>query len=112
MVMPFLFGFRSRRRACVAQPARRPSFAPRLEVLEDRSCPSGGTLDPGFDGDGVRTLPSSDHGYMATAVQGDGKVLVVGTARVNGFAVISVTRLNRNGSLDATFNGTGSVNLK
>lgn len=37
------------------RPVARPRFRPRLEALGDRTLPSGGVLDPTFDGDGVVT---------------------------------------------------------
>jgi uncharacterized delta-60 repeat protein len=67
-----------------------------------------GSLDPSFDVDGWRTI---NHGGFdegnAVAVQPDGKIVVVGS----GFLTedITVTRLNADGSLDASFGIAGTV---
>jgi uncharacterized delta-60 repeat protein len=99
------------------RPTRRPRGAnatplarPRLEALEDRTTPSGGgLLNPTFGSGGVVNLPTAtDNGASAVAVQPDGKVVVAGHAG----AYLSVQRLNRDGSLDTTFNKTGSVTIK
>lgn len=63
-----------------------------------------GTLDSSFDNDGWATI---DLGYAydkayAVKIQLDGKIVLAGTQ-------FSIVRLNSDGSLDATFNGTGSV---
>src|SRR5262245_25517520 len=89
---------------------QRPAFRPGLETLEDRLTPSGGgLLDPTFDGDGVRTLPQATCNLaVAVAVQPEGKIVSVGQ-NADGIAVV---RMNANGSLDTSFNGTGLVTLK
>jgi uncharacterized delta-60 repeat protein len=87
---------------------QRQTFRPRLEVLEDRFCPSGGLLDPTFGSGGIVHLPNAtDNGANAAAVQPDGKVVVAGLAG----NYLSVQRLNPDGSLDKTFNKTGSVTI-
>ena len=59
-------------------------------------------LDPSFSGDGWTSIDSGgDETAYATAVQPDGRVVVVGSSTVNHDAV--VYRLNPNGSLDDTF---------
>jgi hypothetical protein len=102
---------------CSAQ-ARRSRFRPRLEALESRDCPSGGLLDTTFNGTGTQTVAGFDgNGARADVVQpADGKVVAVGATPNPGQAgmymkAISVVRLNRNGSLDTTFNGSGSVTI-
>jgi uncharacterized delta-60 repeat protein len=92
----------------------RPAFRPRVELLEDRLTPSGGLLDPTFGSGGVVNLPSTtDNGATAVAVQTDGKAVIVGYVnRNNGYSSISVQRLNRDGSLDTTFDKTGSVTIQ
>src|SRR5262249_37541424 len=85
-----------------------------LEVLEARDCPSsGGLLDPTFGSGGIVNLPfTTDRSARAVAVQPDGKVLIAGISTMrNGSTVGSVQRLNPNGTLDTTFNGTGSVTI-
>jgi uncharacterized delta-60 repeat protein len=90
----------------------RRSFRPRSERLETRDCPSGGLLDPTFNATGVATTTLASWG-SATAIQPDGKIVVVGNgpAAQGGLSTIEVVRLNPDGSLDTTFNGTGGVNL-
>ncbi len=77
------------------------------KVAVVRLNPSG-TLDASFDGDGIRTLDfgSSADNARDVLVQGDGKILVIGAG---GAVNMTVTRLNPNGSLDQSFNGTGTV---
>jgi uncharacterized delta-60 repeat protein len=96
---------------------RRPSSRPRLEALEDRTTPSGGLLDPTFGTGGIVNLPNAtDYAASAVAVQPDGKVVVAGqTNRTTGTGQadsITVQRLNRDGSLDTTFNKTGSLTIQ
>jgi len=66
-----------------------------------------GSLDTSFDGDGiVSTQVGGDLSEaFSVAIQADGKIVVVGS----GFGGFGVVRLNPNGSLDTTFNGTGIV---
>jgi uncharacterized delta-60 repeat protein len=92
---------------------RRLAFLPRLLALEDRTTPSGGLLDPTFGSGGVVNLPTATDGTArAVAVQPDGKVVVAGVGSTrNGAGAISVQRLNPNGTLDTTFNRTGSVTI-
>jgi uncharacterized delta-60 repeat protein len=95
---------------------RRPAFRPRVEALEDRLTPSGGLLDPTFGTGGIVNLPSTtDYAATAVAVQPDGKVVVAGQInRTNSplNEAITVQRLNRDGSLDTTFNKTGSLTIQ
>ncbi|HYN51261.1 MAG TPA: hypothetical protein VES62_10080 [Thermoleophilaceae bacterium] len=67
---------------------------------------ANGKLDPDFAGDGRLTLPG---GGVARAVliQPDRKIVVTGNA--GGSAMMTVTRLNRNGSPDTTFDGDGTA---
>lgn len=67
---------------------------------------SNGSLDTTFNGTGYVTtsLAINDYGY-SLAVQPDGKILIGGGSN-NDFAIV---RYHSNGSLDTTFNGTGSV---
>ena len=86
-----------------------------LEVLEARDCPSaGGLLDPTFGSGGIVNLPhTTDSGASAVAVQPDGKTVIAGLiSRSPGADSITVQRLNRDGSLDTTFNKTGSVTIQ
>jgi uncharacterized delta-60 repeat protein len=94
---------------------RRRRFRPRLEPLESRDCPSGGLLDTTFNGTGTETLPTSIMTRVnANVVQPDGKIVAVGGT--GNYAApygkpITVVRLNRDGSLDTTFNNSGSVSF-
>jgi uncharacterized delta-60 repeat protein len=68
-----------------------------------------GSLDTSFGGTGKILIPKSDsvNDYASSvAIQPNGKIVFAGnrTGSINGFAV---GRLNPNGSLDASFNGTG-----
>ena len=65
-----------------------------------------GTEDATFDVDGEVTISfGGDDRATGVVVQDDGKIVVVGsTTSNNDFAI---ARLNANGSLDLTFNGTG-----
>jgi uncharacterized delta-60 repeat protein len=63
-----------------------------------------GSLDTGFGGDRVTTVFGFHDLARAVAVQPDGKIIVVGdSADIGGVAA----RYNPDGSLDASFNGTG-----
>jgi uncharacterized delta-60 repeat protein len=67
-----------------------------------------GAPDPDFDGDGRVTLPG---GGSASAVltQPDGKIVVAGNA--GGSAMMTITRLMPNGSLDTTFDADGTATI-
>jgi uncharacterized delta-60 repeat protein len=72
-----------------------------------------GTLDTSFDGDGKLIVPvgtSSDIGYSVT-VQPDGKILMAGGSVNGADNDFSLIRLNADGSLDTTFNGTATNTL-
>src|SRR3954451_15915507 len=84
---------------------RSPSrgFRPRLEALEDRWCPTGGVME---------WADPSGNGAADVAVQPDGKIVSVGHLHTNQiFSAIQVMRLNTDGSMDTTFNGSGVVTL-
>jgi uncharacterized delta-60 repeat protein len=68
---------------------------------------SDGTLDATFNGTGLRTLNLTDQGdeIFDLRMQPDGKILATGIS----FTSLIVLRLNIDGSLDTSFNGTGSV---
>src|SRR5438552_3437090 len=87
-----------------------------LEMLEPRRLLSG-TLDKSFSGDGLLVgLPAvQDQGQItATVVQSDGKILVAGVSQVGNTDAgptvdsIFVTRLNKDGSPDKSFDGDGT----
>jgi uncharacterized delta-60 repeat protein len=96
-----------------SQSARvRLRFTPSVVPLEDRTTPAAGDLDLSLNGTGKQVVPFDLGGgnsdlATAVAVQADGKIVLVGSAdRAAGNVDFAVTRLNRDGSLDATF-GTG-----
>ncbi|WP_020469749.1 tandem-95 repeat protein [Zavarzinella formosa] len=71
---------------------------------------SDGSLDNTFSGDGVApldTVPGGTGGFSTAALLPDGKILGVGTARINNANQIMVVRLNADGTLDNTFSGDG-----
>jgi uncharacterized delta-60 repeat protein len=72
---------------------------------------ANGTLDTSFSGDGKLPL-TNDAGHLnqpeALAVQADGKILVGGSMYALGMALL---RYNADGSVDATFNGTGTATV-
>jgi uncharacterized delta-60 repeat protein len=69
-----------------------------------------GSLDPTFSGDGKQTTDFGDDLFesydqaFGVAFQGDGKIVVVGAAALDSFAL---ARYNPNGSLDTSFSGDG-----
>ena len=70
---------------------------------------ANGTLDSTFDGDGRFdfTFGSADFA-TGVALQADRKIVVGGYTDVNGGNDFAMIRINTNGTLDTTFNGTGS----
>ena len=73
---------------------------------------TNGTLDTTFNSTGV-VLASIDKTKPNTAadvkIQTDGKIVVCGSSYVGSYKDIAVIRLNTNGTLDNTFNGTGKL---
>jgi uncharacterized delta-60 repeat protein len=75
---------------------------------------SNGTLDTSFgtsgkvttDFAGANDVPSEP---SAIALQGDGKIVVVGQTFVGGFSDFALARFNSNGTLDASFGTSGKV---
>ena len=107
---------RAARSALAPAPKRKRPATRRLmlEVLEARDCPSaGGLLDPTFGSGGIVNLPNTtDSGARDVVVQPDGKVVIAGTSKTStGATVMTVQRLNPNGTLDTTFNQTGTVTI-
>ncbi len=75
-----------------------------------------GTVDNTFDGAGIvltSFMPGQVERARGVAVQPDGKIVVVGIARVNAASPtdddFGVARYNTDGSLDTTFDGDGKV---
>lgn len=72
---------------------------------------SNGSLDTGFNGTG-KVFTDFDLGEdiaNSIAVQSDGKILVAGEVIVSGKANFGLARYNSDGTLDASFNGSGKV---
>ena len=76
---------------------------------------SNGTLDTSFDGDGKLSLTSSEGTVGSTgglALQSDGKILFAGYVNAPfGGPTMALIRYNADGSLDTTFNGTGTATV-
>ncbi len=72
-----------------------------------------GTLDTTFAEDGIliSSFSNLDNGAYAMALQGDGKILVVGQSFNGANQDVAVARYNANGSLDTTFAIAGSNSL-
>ena len=74
------------------------------------NCAKVGTLDTTFGTNGTTTtdVGGSDTEVWATAIQPDGKILVVGKSSIDSSnSEFTVTRYNANGTLDATFANNG-----
>lgn len=72
---------------------------------------SNGTLDTGFDGDGIVITPigsGDEYGY-GVALQQDGKIVVAGYSYNGSNNDVAVVRYNSDGSLDTGFDGDGIV---
>ena len=72
---------------------------------------SNGSLDPSFGNGGKIKIPVSNSNDYAndTILQLDGKILIVGAGYNQPNSDILLVRLNSNGTLDTTFNGTGKL---
>src|SRR5262245_721285 len=88
---------------------RRPAARPRLEVLEDRTAPAAGDLDPTF-GNGGKVITDfangsgfNSDGASAVAVQSDGKIVVAGGSDGD----FALARYTSAGFLDPTFGSGG-----
>jgi uncharacterized delta-60 repeat protein len=68
---------------------------------------ANGALDTGFGTQGRRTIPSLSVGE-ALALQGDGRILIAGSAPVGGDTHFALMRLTVNGGNDGSF-GTGGL---
>jgi len=70
-----------------------------------------GSLDTTFNGTGIVTtaIGSSTDQAFALAIQADGKLVAAGYSDNGAQDLFALVRYNPDGSLDATFNGTGIV---
>jgi uncharacterized delta-60 repeat protein len=70
-----------------------------------------GSLDTSFSGDGKQTTDVGDLDYASgVALQGDGKIVAVGSTyadQAGGFDGFALARYNADGSLDTSFSGDG-----
>ena len=67
-----------------------------------------GSLDSSFGGAGKILIPADVY-VRSVAIQPNGKFVVAGITFIDGDSVFAVGRLNPNGSVDTSFNGTGVV---
>lgn len=74
---------------------------------------ANGSLDTGFDGDGKASIAVGSGNAQATdvAVQGNGKILIVGSASNGANNDIAAVQLNTDGSLDTTFDSDGRASI-
>jgi uncharacterized delta-60 repeat protein len=74
---------------------------------------AAGDLDPAFSGDGIRTVSfAKSYSYADdVALQGDGRIVALGTAHtsVGATADFGLVRLRGAGALDPSFGGDGRV---
>jgi uncharacterized delta-60 repeat protein len=69
---------------------------------------TNGSLDTSFGGTGKIIIQINVYAN-SVAIQADGKIVVTGNGANDTGSGFAVVRLNPNGSLDTTFNGTGKV---
>lgn len=71
-----------------------------------------GSFDTTFDSDGMKTIAigTSNEQAFSHKIQNDGKIVVVGESFITNYD-FAIVRLNTNGSLDVTFNGTGKKTM-
>lgn len=75
---------------------------------------TNGNLDASFSGDGKATfdfLWGGDEGWDV-ALQGDGKILVAGSATIDGDHLFALVRFQTDGTTDSTFGGYGYVTAR
>ena len=75
---------------------------------------SDGTADLSFDGDGFVILDSSgglNDKITSIAIDSLGKIVAVGAQDVSGDLDMSIWKLNSDGSLDTSFNGSGVLTV-
>jgi uncharacterized delta-60 repeat protein len=81
-------------------------------VLERRELPAAWGLDPAFAAGGTQTIDFAGLDIAnAAAVQADGKIVLAGYTDVGGHDDVAVVRLNGDGSLDTSFNGTSKQTI-
>ncbi len=71
-----------------------------------------GSLDNSFDENGLRTIQFHELSEANdVAIQRDGKIVLVGQSFDSGNVDFAIVRLNRDGSLDGSFNGGGKKTI-
>ncbi len=86
-----------------------PAFTPQFAVARLNA---NGQLDKSFSGDGKFSFDFGINNIPDTVtIQSDQKILIAGTAAVNGTNDFAVARVNTNGTLDNSFNGDGRQNI-
>jgi uncharacterized delta-60 repeat protein len=81
-------------------------------VMAEVAQAAPGDLDPSFGQGGRVGIVSGGAEYaVALAVQADGRIVVAGHSAANAIGEAVVYRLNRDGSLDRTFNGNGRLGI-
>lgn len=72
---------------------------------------ANGSLDTSFDGDGISAAPGAPGNTFprTLALSPDGKILAAGEINNEPNLYFCLVRYNSDGSLDTTFNGTGTV---
>lgn len=82
-----------------------------LSVVLGLNAQNPANLDMTFGNNGfaINAIVSSDEKVAAMALQADGKILVAGDARIDNKFNLAVTRLNADGTPDATFGTSGSA---
>ena len=110
------FGFgagRARRRSCASRTARSSRSAPTASTATSDFAlaryNTDGSLDTSFSGDGKQTTDFGGDDDQATgvALQGDGKIVVVGCRRLLPATTSRSPATTPNGSLDTSFSGDG-----
>lgn len=84
-----------------------------LSVVLGLTAQNPANLDMSFGSNGyvINAIGSDDEKAAGMALQADGKILIVGDARISNKFNLAVTRLNADGTPDATFGTNGSVNI-
>ena len=81
----------------------------RMEFLEGRRLLASGDVDPDF-GLVLTDFDGTDDWSRDMAVQSDGKIVVVGSTQAGGSGPnLAIARYNGDGTLDASFGGTGGL---
>lgn len=72
-------------------------------------CLPNGSLDQTFGSGGIAQGPAAAHNGNVLAIQGDGRILVVGSQVTLTGSNFAISRLNGNGTVDTSFGNGGTV---